>query len=323
MASLDDGISNLQSFIGEATGSANYLMQASGRLEATNTAIEQLEQEAQGDIGETNRVLVEAESELAESRASAVEALEALAQTAEEGADDTLETKRGELEDAGDETEQAAEAARDDLAESYDRLEAEGFRGHADALDDLGAGVENAKNAAERAFEELTDEVSSLSDRGEALGDAVAAGLAETESEVEQEVTVLAGRFDAVKDVWHQSIDEGLRASCDEVGGELQRIYTDWGAAVGEIADELGEDCSTPLDGVSTFVEQQAHQALEEAVGEMLRGPADHLLSEEGLAGAAAEAASVVAEAVGDIVEDLRVSVNVVGQIDRMLNELG
>jgi hypothetical protein len=323
MASLDDGIANLQKFIGEAGGSAAYLLQASGLLETAAEKIEGLDQEAQTDIGAVNRILSEAEGDLASARSGAVEALTSLGQLAEEAADDTLDTREGELEDAGDETEQAAETVRDDLDEAYSRLDDDGFRPHDTAMDDLGTGALDAKDAAEQAFEALADDVASLSSRGQALGDGAASGLAETESEVEAEVTVLAGRFDAVKDVWHDSIDGGLQASCDEVGAALQQIYTDWEGAVGGVAEALGDAAGAPMERVASYLEKDAHQGVEDAVGETLRGPAEALLTESAQVGGAAEGAAVVAESVGVLVGDLRVSVSVVGQIDKMLSELG
>lgn len=322
MAGIDESVGNLEQFIGEASSASAYLLQASSRLDNASDAIDRLEQEAQGDIGGTNDSLSEAESALADAHASAMSALEELAQAAEEAASSTLDATQGDLEEAVEETEDAAGTVRDDLDEAYDRLSEDGFREHTTAMEDLGTAADGASDDARAAFGGLADAVASLTARGESLREAVSGGLSETETEVEQEVDGLSDRFDAVKEVWHQQIDETLSAECSSVGDELHGAYASWADAVGDVADELKDGCRGPLDEFGGFLEEQAFQALEEAVGQLLRGGAEQALAEEGLSAGESETASAIAEALAEITPDLRIAVSVVGEIDRLLDEL-
>ena len=322
MSSVDESVANLQQFIGEASSASAYLTSAASRLDNASGRIDELEQDAQEDIGGTNEALAEAESRLAADRTSALGAMEELAQVAEEAGSSTIDAQQDRLEDGADETEDAAGSARDDLDDAYDRVSEDGFRESLSSLQVLGSAADEGADHATTAFSGLAEAVTALTSRGDALRESVANGLGETETEVEQETQGLGERFDAVKQTWHQEIDDVLSAECAETGDELQSAYAGWGEAVGELADDLREKCTASNEELAGFLEDESPQALEEAVGEMLRGEAEQLLAEEGLSAAEGEAGTAITEALAGIVGDLRISVNVVGDIDRLLDEL-
>lgn len=322
MSGYDESVANLQQFIGETSSASAYLTSAAARLDNASSRIDELEQDAQGDVGDTNEALAEAEERLAAGRESALGALEALAQVAEEGASSAIDAQQDRLEDAAQETEDAAEAAREDLEDAYDRLSEDGFRETESSLADLGSAADDASNDATTSFGGLADAVTALTGRGDTLRGSVSDGLGEVETEVEAETQGLGERFDAVKQTWHQQVDDVLSAECAETGDELQSAYSAWGEAVGQVADDLREKCTAAAEELAGFLDEQAHQALETAVGEMLRGEAEQLLAEEGASAAAGEAAAAIGEALAAILGDLRIAVNVVGDIDRLLDEL-
>jgi hypothetical protein len=321
MSGIDESVANLEQFIGEASSASSYLVSASSRLDKVSGAIDTTEQDAQDDIGDTNEVLATAETRLGEARTAAIGALETLAQSAEE-AQGAIDEKQGALDDAAGEAEDGAGDARDDLDDGYDRISADGFREHTAAAEDLGAAADGAADEATGIFGRLSDGLTELTTRAGTLRESVSGGLGDTEAAVEEETEGLGDRFDAVKETWHQQIDDVLSQECSATGDELHGAYAAWGDAVGEVADELRESCAKPAGELASFLDEDAHQALEQAVGELLRGEADQLLAEEGLCAAGSEAAGAISEALAEIVGDLRVSVNVVGEIDRLLDEL-
>lgn len=323
MAAVDDSVANLQKFCGEAEGATSHLTHSNVQLQEVAEAIEQLGQRAQSGIADLNEALQEGLQALGDGREAVVTALDGVASEAEESVSDTLDAKESELEDAVRETEDAAETARDDLEQACDRVTDDGFRLHLEALSNLDSGLTDAEHDGQEAFLSLAGEIQALEARGAALRDEAGNALAEAESEAEQEASGLGERFDSAKTEWAQTIDEGVRESCEEVGVQVQQLYADWGDAVGGVADEIGEECAAPLEQAATFLEQESHQALEQAVGLLLRDPSDALLAEQGEAASVLEAGSAVAEALLELVPDLRVSVSVVGEIDRLLNELG
>lgn len=323
MASVDDSVANLQKFIGEAEAAASHLTHSNVQLQEISEGVEQLGQRAQSEIADLNGALQDGLQELGSGREALVTALEGVADEADESVSDAIDAKESDLEDAVREMEDEAESSKDELEQACDRVTDDGFRVHAEALQNLESGLDDAQQASEEAFESLAGEVQSLQARGEAVKEETAGALAEAESEAEREAADLGERFDAARTEWAQTIDEGLRESCEEVGGQVQQLYADWGEAVGGLAGEIDEECAPPFEAAATFLEQESYQALEQAVTELLQTPSEALLVEQGEAAGVLEAGSAVAEALTVLIPDLRVSVSVVGEIERLLNELG
>ncbi len=320
---LDDSIAKLEKFCADTGQAAGHLVHSGDRLQTVADALEQIDQDAERTIGETNRELEEGMQVLTQGRDDVASALEELASLAEEAGDNRLPTCSTDVEHAADETEQGAEQVGDDLEESFSRVAEEGFRTHAEALEALQSGLGDSGEIAEQALAAFADGVQGLQRRGEQAGADAASALGEAEAEVEKETTALAGRFDEVTSTWAQSIDGALRTASDQVGASVQQLYVAWGQAAATVASELVQESGAAIDQVTAFVAEESREALEGAVRELLNGPGDELLTATGETAVTLEAGQAVTDAVGGLLGDLRVSIVKVAEIDRILNELG
>ena len=321
MAGLDESVGKLQKFSSDLGRTIAQLGESTASIETHSDTFADLENDAEDRIGGLADDIQEAVRDLGRACDDIEEALGALSDEAEEVAESRLPDARSELDDATSEQRDRVETTGDELQDAFERLSDGGHQEHADAVEDAEAAVGDDDQEDQQAFASLDEGAAEMTGRTEEARSEASASMSEATSGVEEEAGTLETAFADATSQWDQSVDEQLRAGCEDVGAGIEQAYADWTQQARATADELVADVGEALIKAAETVSGESAPQLTEAAAEALNAGAA-LLDEIAQGVSSLEAGEQLAEALTPLVPNLQTCLRVVEQIDRILNEL-
>jgi hypothetical protein len=320
MANVDDSIQNLEQFIGELTAATGALGQVTDHVGASTRDLAGLETEAAEHGGGLNDDLEGFATQLDSAEAEGVQAVEEVAQAANNG-HDTLEAVRTQVEHAADDVETRVQAVRSGLDEADHELTAQGFTVLSHAADEAESALEAERQDAQQAFTEMADAMHGFETEAQGVWDAADHAAEEAvadakgqETSLETEATASVHAFEAA--------GGDFGGACSALEAELGAIYDSCVAGIDAEAEELEHGAEGLVQEAVAFVDRGAHQGLE-APADLVEHKALGALHEEYASlGHCLEAAHDVAGSLDPLAGELEKSRTVVEQVDQLMKAL-
>jgi uncharacterized phage infection (PIP) family protein YhgE len=320
VATLDDGVRNLERFLGYLALATGEVQRVATELAATEQELAQLERDAGEQGGALSDWLEELRSGIDSAAQEATDAVSALAEGGG-AAREVVSEGLDRLQEGAELAEERVEGAGDDVDEGHARLLEQGFEALGQMLDGLGQDVETARGQAEACTDELlagvqgyrteTDDAWAGADAstGQAAGDC-AALAASVEESVRDSMQMLEAEGGAVEQ------------ACSSLAGDLDAIYD----GLSQTADEEEKALAAALADVTEAVDGH----VESGRADLLEGPSQELETgalprlSAGLDGVAAllgDAASL-REQLPALTADLAKCQVIVGKVDELLQAM-
>lgn len=320
MATLDDGVANLERFIGLVTVATGELERIARDLADSEKDLSTLEDEAAEQGGGLNDRLQDLESALETAEDEAKDAVDDLRDAGGDG-QELLGEAQERLEDAVNELEDGAHATVNGIDEAHARLVEEGFLGLARTLDGVQKDLETAREETAGVSAELVAAVEGFESDAQAAWDGVEQALDGASSSVEDlEASLNAAVSQGVEGLDSEASD--IEAACSALEGDLTTIYAG-----------LAESGSSEQEGLAEAIQtsvQEATRRVEVGEQERLEQPA-RAVDEEALATLSTEldqlsavlaGAAPLAESLPPLTMDLTKCQAIVGRIDELLQAM-
>jgi uncharacterized phage infection (PIP) family protein YhgE len=320
MADLDDGVLKLEQFIGVLRTTIDQVGETTGTLESHADDLGDMEGTTESGFEDLNDALEEFEDDLDSARQDAVDEIGELTALAREAAGQRLGEAESEVEGAESSFEGALSEGRAEMDRAYSSLNAQGF----DALATTVAAAESALDAsrleASQAFDELGSGVKGFADRTEESFKEAEGKFAEGVSDLDEKSAALVTEAgDCVSGF--ESDGSDFQGEMTSLGGELVSLYEGWDGTVTAAADDLTSSVKSLMDDTAAFVTTAGSDQLEAPADLVLNDSFAPYLVELGeLQGVLDAAASGPAETLVPLVDELEKSEKVIGTIDQLLN---
>ena len=318
MATMDEGVQNLERFIG-------FLVLATGELgrmteHLTGKDLSRVEEEAAEQGGGLNERLEELESVLDSAEDAARDAVEELRDAAGDAHEAACESQE-RLEEAVEDLDERAQDVANDVDESHARLVEQGFEGLGRTVDELEQDLEAARDEATTVTSELVSGIEGFENETQDAFDAADAAVDHATSEAETlESSLEASAADAVQGMESEAGE--LEAACSSLEGDLTTIYEGLAESADVEQQALCDAIRTAAQEATHHVETGEQERLEQPA-QMVEAEAFNPLGVElGQLAAVLASAAPVTEALPPLTADLTKCQAVVGQIDELLQAI-
>jgi chromosome segregation ATPase len=317
MATLDDGIQDLQQFIGELITANGALEQVTAHLADSTRDLSDLDASVAEHAGGFNDDLEDFATQLESAEAEAVQAIEDLAQAAGT-AQDTLEGERGQVEHAADELESRVQAVRTGLDEADHELTEQGFTVLAQASEQSESALEAERQDAQQAFTEMADGVHGFETAAQAAWDAADQAADEAVSDARTQESSLETEGSESVHAFEAAGGE-FGSACSALEAELGGIYEGCVAGIDADGDELVHGLESLAQEAVAFVERGAQEGLDTPADLVEQEALGGLHEEFSSLGHCLETAHGLAESLDPLADELVKSQTVVDQVDRLI----
>jgi hypothetical protein len=290
MATLDDGVANLQRFIAHLVASTGALEKSADFFKESGGRFGELETEVGEEGGGLNDELEELGSALDSGVQDTEEALTELTQAAREGEGTAAEAQQ-RLEQTAADVQEEADTTLDQVSDAKARLASQGFEALGQTLDQEQKELEAGTQDNEQAFGELEAAAGEAETEGEAAWDAA-------EAELDAALSDLTEAASALEAATGQSV-QGFEAAagefeqhCADLASDVDAIYDALDAAVAQEGQDWDQAVKSFTAEAVGFAESGAQDQVEQ--------PAT-LVEEEALAGLEQEYS-----ALGDVLDSAR-----------------
>lgn len=319
---LDEGVSNLEAFLGVLEDTISKVNEANPTLKEHGEALETLDQDAAEELGGFDRELDAALQETGSLADAAGDEVEKLENTARGGTDGVLSEAADGFEEwedkLGSTLDDAAETVRDGASD----LTSDGFEPAGEAVESAGSALESSQDTTENAFDAFTAALEQLGSRF--AGSLVTAAMKAEESA--QQAGELESDFEGKADSRTSEIQGdstgalGVHAETKESAGTL------YDAASGRVQSEAQELMDGQKDAFSEAAQQMrdtAEAPLGEPVDTVESDALEPHANEVDAWAQLAEAAEQGLSAFDPLVEDLERSERVAEVIEELNREVG
>jgi DNA repair exonuclease SbcCD ATPase subunit len=316
MATLDEGVVNLQRFVGLLASAVSATQQVGDHASDAVRRLSDLEGEAEQEGGGLNDELTELGQALESEVAETVSALTELMQAADD-AQDKAQDAQDKMEQTATDLDEKAGAVETALEQSDEQLTSEGFQPLAHALDEAQQEMETESSEEEQAFTELESAVGGFQSEADTAW-----------SEAEAELDEAAGDMNEGETELHAESNEGVHGF-ETAAGALEAACTELADDVHDIYDVLSQGVEAQGQAWQQAVQAAGHEALTfttEARQDHLEQPAA-MVRDEALAtltqeyetlDAVLEAAASAVSTLEPLAEDLVKCKSVLGDIDAL-----
>jgi len=320
MATLDDGVANLQRFIAHLVASTGALETSTESFRDSGGRFADIEDEVDQEGGGLNDRLDELGSALDSGLDDAERALTELTQAAREG-EGSAAGGQQRLDQAATDVAEEAERTLDGAADASARLVAQGFEALGQTLDQQQKEIEAKTDACEQAFSELEATADTSETEAEAAWDAAQAELDEAMSDMTEAASAFEAATAQTVDAFEAAAGE-FEQHCSDLQSEVDVIYDALDAAVAQEGQEWDQQARSFVtaavgfvaSGAQERVEQPARLVEDEALGcleQEFSALADVLRSAEQTAGQ-----------LDPLTADLARCQQVVAKVDELLNAM-
>jgi len=320
MASLDEGVLNLQQFIGQLNAANGALEEITKALETSTKDLSQLEDEAAEQGGGLNEGLDQLGSQLDSGREEATEAIEEVAEVTRD-AQDTLGDARHQVEEAAGDFEERSQAVVTDLEERHATLTERGFEDLARTVDEVQQACDTVRESSEQAFSELEGAVRGFEAETQASWDAADGAVEQNAAELAGDESSLASDVSEYVEAF-ESASADLGSACSRLEGELASIYESGRAGVDAAGQELAGGWQVLSQEAVAFVDSGVQERLEEPARVVEEEALGGLKQEYTALGGALEEGSATAQELAPLAEQLAKSQAIIGHVDELMQAL-
>lgn len=320
MASLDEGVVNLQRFIAHLVNSTGALEKSSEHFNESSHRFGELEDEAAEQVGGLNDELEELGSALDSSLKGAEDALTELTQAATD-AQGTSGEAQHRLEEAAASLENQAEKTDSELADGNARLTTEGFDALGRTLDEAQKELHAEAQDAEQVFTKLEDAIGTSQTEAEAAWDSAEAALDEATTELGQD----ASAFEAAADESVQGFDTAageFEQQCTDLASDVDLIYDALDSAVDQEGHEWEQNLEALAKEAAAWASGAAEERLEQPARMVEEEALNSLEQEYSAVGTLLEGGRDTAGELEPLADDLAHCQAVVAQVDQLMNAM-
>lgn len=320
MATLDDGVLNLQRFVASLATSTEALGKISDFVKTLDHGLDALDNEAGAEGGGLNEHLGEAATALESGESDARQALTDLTHAATAG-EQTIGGARDKVEHAAADVQEKAQAVMTAVEEANGTLSNEGFQALGHTLDQAEHDLQNEAQEEDQALQELDTAVQGFAGEaqgawGEAEGalDEATHHLADGESSVESEATDGVQAF--------ETLGGEIESFCTSLEGELEVIYDALTSGVDAQGHEWNEGVQNLAQQAAAFLESGEQHRLAQPASMVDEDALKPLSQEYATVGALLDVAVATAGELEPLSEELGKSQTVVAQVDELMSAL-
>lgn len=320
MATLDEGVVNLQRFVASLALATEALGKIDGSVQELEKGFTTLAGEVQAEGGGLNDHLGEMATALEQGEDEAGQALTDLTHAASEG-EQTVGAARDTVEHTASDLEEKVQTLETELDEAHTALVAEGFEALGHTLDQVEQDLQHETQEEVQALEGLASAVHTLEAD-------VQASFTAVESAIDEAAHDLADARSGVEAEADQGVHDleaaggEMESSCSSLEGELEVIY----AALTSGADGQGHDWEQAVQHVgqeaAAFVEAGQEQRVDRPAQALEDDGVVPLTTEYAAVGVLLDAAAPAAAELEPLSEELVKSQTVVAQVDELMNAL-
>jgi chromosome segregation ATPase len=319
MATLDEGVVNLQRFIGLLANATSATGQVEDHVTESSRRFAELDGDTEEEGGGLNDRLTDLASALETDEAAAAQALTELVQAAKD-AQEMVGDAQEMVEQAATELEATADAVEDDIEQASSQLASEGFEPLAQVLEEAEQELEKESQELDQAFTELETEVKAFQTEAEAAWNEADAALDEA-----------AGDMNGAEAAIEAASGDGVQGF-EVAGGEMETACTTLQADVDVIYDALDSGVEAQGQAWEQAVQAAAAEALAFVTdaGQRLDQAAD-IVNDDALAtldqeydalGTVLDAAGPLLSDLEPLAADLASGQAVLGQVDALMDAL-
>ena len=319
MASLDEGVVNLQRFIGLLANATSATNQVAEHVGESSRLFTEMEGDADEEGGGLNDRLTDFAGALETEEAEAVKAIGALAQAATD-AQETVDDAQEKVDQAAVDLEATATAVDDDVEQAATQLTSEGFTPLGQAIEEAQQELEAEVQEEEQAFTRLETAVSGFETEAEAAFNDAEGELEKAAGEMaEAETTLEAASNDGVQGF--ETAGAEMESECTALQADVDLIYDALDSGV-EAQGQAWEQAVQSAAGTQQAFVADATQRVGQ-VADMLEKEALAALDQEYEAvGTVLDAAGTVVSDLEPLAEELTRAQAVLGDIDALMDAL-
>jgi hypothetical protein len=249
MATLDDGVVNLQRFVGLLASATSATQQVGDHVKQASQQFSRLEDEAEQEGGGLNDNLTELQQTLERDEAEALSALGELLQAATD-AQQAAGDAHDKVEQTATDLDDKAGTIETDLEQASGQLTSEGFQPLGQLLDEAQQQIDTESNEEEQAFTELEGAVGTFESEAETAWN-------DAEQELDESTTDLTEAETEVK----AEADESVQGF-DTAAGEVETDCSNLEGAVDAMYDLMTQGVDTQGQAWQQAVQTSAQEAL-------------------------------------------------------------
>lgn len=320
MATLDDGVVNLQRFVGLLASATSATEQVGDHVNESARRFAQLEDEAEQEGGGLNDHLIELGQALETEEAEALAAIGELTQAATE-AQGAAGDAHDKVEQTATDLDEKANALEAELDQASGQLTSEGFRPLGQALEETRQEMETESNEEEQAFTELESAVGGFETEAETAWNAAETELDEAIVDMSEAETEL--QTESSEDVHaFEGAAEAQEAACTDLEGAVDMIYDVLAQGVDAQGQAWQQAVQVAGQDALTFTTEARQQRLDQPAA-MVKDEALATVHQEYEAlDTVLSAATTAVSALEPLVEELVKCHGVLGEIDALMDAL-
>jgi chromosome segregation ATPase len=320
MATVDEGVVNLQRFVGLLATATAATQQVGDHVKEAAGRFSQRETEAEQEGGGLNDELTELAQAVETEEAEAVSAMAELTQAATE-AESKAEEARDKVEKAATDLDEKAAAVETSLEQAGEQLTSEGFQPLKQALDEAQQEMETESNEEEQAFTELESAVGGFESEAETAWNEAEAELEESTGEMNQGETDLETESKEGVEGFETAAGD-LETACTDLEGEVDTIYDVLSQGVETQGQSWQQAVQAASQEALTFTTEAHQQQLDQPAGVVKEEALATLTQEYEALDTVLEAAGTAVAGLEPLAEDLVKSQGVLGEIDSLMAAL-
>jgi len=320
MATLDEGVVNLQRFVGLLASATSATEQVGDHVNEASRLFAQLENEAEQEGGGLNDHLTELGQALETEEAEALAAIGELTQAATE-AQDAAGDAHDKVEQTATDLDDKANTVETELEQASAQLTSEGFQPLTQALDEAQQEMETESNEEEQAFTELESAVGGFASEAETAWNEAETELDEAATDMTEGETEL--QTESTEDV---QVFEGaagaLETACTDLEGAVEAIYDVMSQGVDAQGQAWQQAVQVAGQDALTFTTEARQQQLDQPAAMVKDEALATLYQEYEALDTVLSAATTAVGALEPLAEELIKCQGVLGEIDALMDAL-
>src|SRR4029078_1914292 len=264
MVQLDEGVTNLELFIGILTDTSAKLQDELDQLDQETAQLESLESQAEDVLGDFNSAADDMAWAVDESGEEAATGIDGTGQAARAIAQDRCAEAEGDAQGAGQAFEDKVRSGGDELQSESGTVVSDGFKNLGETLDRVTQETSQVATSAGQSIDQLTSDAGTAQQSAAGAFDGAENAVATSATEVTgHEATIGAAATAAVATLHGAGSD--LEGTCASVQGDNDGTYAAAGDRINDAGDDLGDDAAKALEDTADTLATDAARAVPRA----------------------------------------------------------
>ena len=318
MATLDEGVHNLDQLCTQLADASQRLQAHSASLDDLEEALSGLQERMADETQELHDDLEDGLQEIDDAVEATVSAVRELSDATHTATDEQLEAAGSRAEDAAAEISRV-EQVTDPLDGAFTRLDDTGFQVLDTAAGDLAAGTAALGEQSAQAFADIERALQDAQSRlGQERGQTESAFTDAEDALLHEERNALEEAAGASVEGWSEVVPAAVAEEEAALGPRITSAYEAFGQAADGDADKLIATVDAAVEDLQAEAAAQC-QRMEEAVERALSGALAPLAEQAAAMAATLDSGRGLAEAIAAQAHDLEIAPRIVAEIERLL----